>query len=771
MTPLDAQVQPVVSKFSDGEQSCTRVALGTPADGIKYSCEDLKTQSGFAGNNSCSGSSEPPEPGTDWLDVTEAINAVLREVSPDELIYNGKSFQWARCVSAVELTLPNLDRGAGIPLGKTYADSVKEGNVPDSVQELFNPERGSTLPAQAITENLFISTINWADGRRPFSEIILPSMHVYKALFLEETLGTALTVFAVEACLFVIKRVRSLLLSTNIHFEEDICVKLQMPPTIARKITAESLVNATRARADTDLLRSIALLHKSATDEVDRACNEHGLSDTHHDRLIGGLNCWWHLCAFLEAVIESALPLNTLAHTLKSCLSHHIDMEVDDSPQNRTVGFDLAVVRYLLPASPPNRIPLMGLQEVYMATFEWANFSTQVQKAFQFCVRNFHVNSELHFEEMVCYWLDFGCICTTVSASLNPGIVVRTMLCRMTLEKMRSFLQFHGEKPILQEETTRDEYREPDSGVKPEIEALFPIADSFIRVLCMNRGRQRRRLPRVIRRLARSIATRQALESAIQCGAWSELTMTSDQEHLSHINSFDWARTLIVLRALLRVLDLGDELRLYSAIERRFLQAIELLLLRSLAKISDVKRNTSCRHISDIFLRARLALCEAESVWNAIIRYNKGTVPTMFSTSNSGDDVSAACFEDEKTSNDELVHDGEGYAHLCPNECAALSEAEIAAFESRFRAVLDVVPVRLDHVNVVLREREIANLRNVLERGISEIQNFFILMQDESIIALQKEQGIFTRSILLLFDRAWRVRTALQQFHQSLFTE
>ncbi|KAF6002545.1 hypothetical protein F1559_004031 [Cyanidiococcus yangmingshanensis] len=688
----------------------------------------------------------PPLPGPEWIDITENLSAALQEISADDLIYSGKNFQWARCVSAVELTLPKLDYGAGIPLGRTYIDSVSEGNVPDSIEELFFcPANEDPIPAVALTENLLVSTINWADGRRPLSEMILPSMHIYKVIFHDEYLGTATTTFLVETCLFIIKRIRSLLLATGIHFEEDICIKLQLPSKAARKFSLEHLVTKSPTPTDADAFSLLSALYKDAITELCRAREIHKLDDAVDERLYADLDCWWHLCAFLESTKEDLRSVATQARALNHSLSNRLAFSVNDPARDRMVGFDQAVVRYLLPASPPTRVPLMGLQETFTTILDWTNFCTRIEKTINSCSASLSTDGTLHLEKIVLGWLDLASMCAAVSSSLNPGILVRVMLCRTMLQWTKNLIMATETEATLHEETHSEAFIGHESHLKTVAEVLSPTIDLLMHVLCMNRGRQRRRLPRVIRKLARNVSAKQALQKAIDLGLVSDTRLVMDQQTALQIEMVDWARILLVFWSLIRILDLGFDLKLYSAAEYQYLEILELIVLRSFSRILELHKDASCAHPSALLLLARLALCESECVWNELIRRNESLAPGGLLIKNAGGEAAAARLGHENKYDRGFCGHFRPGSHQNSCEKGELTESTEAAFELRFRSVMDSVPISIEHIHHTLTELRMSNDRESLERGIAAVHSFYASMESEIMMTLREDGGSFCR--------------------------
>jgi hypothetical protein len=645
-----------------------------------------------------SGRSRPPEPGAEWAEVTEAFFAATQCLAPDEMVFTGKSFRWASCISAVELTSPNLDSGASLPLGKTYLDSVQEGIVPDSIDELFCTEVWKDTPALSLIKTSLSTAINWADGRCSLPELMLPNLYIFKALFREEHPGTAFTSFLNECCIFFVRHIRALILHTNVHFEEDISVKMQLPFKLVRKISGNVPVFDSESTSKAIGQNVCPFLRDQAVREVAEAAGSVGLDPRLQAQLIAHIDIWWHLCILASSTGQTLSDLNSQAHILQRLLSDLSVVAFHEEQDESTLGFDAAVVRHLLPPSPPMRMPRMKHKDALASIDDFAAFCIRLDRASRFLRGKLAPPPFPSLERCTVACFDLACICVELHGRERLAGVSRACLCKEMISVARSFVHAYDQKTEGPHRTFDAERSTAIADASIEAEQLLPIIEVLIHVLCMNSGRQRRRLLRVLRKIGRDNGTRQAVLAALNSATGRGLRCRAFSKAVETLRGIDMGRAALALWIVLRIIDLGFDLELYSAIELRYLQALELLLLRSIDSILSFWYDPNEEHVSLHLLRARLVLSRREYVRDVEVQDSARNV-----SENSCPRCSIQENVDGATHKSALIHGACSENELPPKE--ELSESEQAAFALRFRSLFDFVPISPGHVNSMLRGR------------------------------------------------------------------
>ncbi|KAK4535374.1 hypothetical protein CDCA_CDCA04G1399 [Cyanidium caldarium] len=532
-------------------------------------------------------SASSPRPAEDeWEDITDRFRAAVQQLPAAEVVYDAGNFSWSRCMTAAELT--ELDEQSVQRAGRCYDACVRGGLVPDTVSELYAPhlilsaaaggsasgeltyQRGARAgTALPIVEGIFTLLMSWLDGRRGLAESLLPSLHLHKYLLRQESLGTALMRYVVRTCLACVRTVQRVVAEAGVYFEEDIALRSSGLRLEECRLDDEwDGVGGTSAEnGNADLTAAFT----QAMEEVSRECAEDE-ADEEHRRILETLRAMLQTWRYLYLLLRGSHPTAVWRGHAQN-LQRHLQYSVEHLHLSRrplalpSVGFDSGVVRHRMPATPPRSIQLMTASEAQVYALQIAEQMIAVSEALQWLASWWQLPSPPPPETSAADWL--GRIltvldaCAMLSNRTRPQILARSVLCIALETAMPENDMTLAGVEVLNAQTNGEDSKAPD--VQSVCRELQNVAATAVRVMCMNRGRQRRRLVRVIQRL-----------HVVRCRV-----VSANAERRSLLLALCDA---LAAQCLCRHIRLGFELELYHEAELDYVLAQEVFGRRLLIK-------------------------------------------------------------------------------------------------------------------------------------------------------------------------------------------
>ena len=527
--------------------------------------------------------SSPQPDGDGWEDITDRFRAAVQQLPAAEVVYDAGNFSWSRCMTAVELA--ELDEQNVQRAGRCYEACVRGGLVPDTVAELYAPhlilsaaagggasgeltyQRGARAgTALSIVEGIFTLLMSWLDGRRGLAESLLPSLHLHKYLLRQESLGTSLMRYVVHTCLACVRMVQRVVAEAGVYFEEDIALRSSgLRLEECRLDDAWEGAGGTSAEnGNADVIVAFA----QAMEEVSRECAEDE-ADEEHRRILQTLRAMLQTWQYLYLLLRESHPTAVWRGHAQN-LQRHLQYSVEHLHLSRrplalpSVGFDFDVVRHRMPATPPRSIQLMTASEAQAYALQMARQMIDVSEALHWLASWWQPPpSETSPADGLGRILTVLDTCAMLSSRTRPQILARSVLCiALETAMLETDMTLAGAE-VLNTQTGGEDSKAPDAhSVCRELQNVFGMA---VRVICMNRGRQRRRLVRVIQRLHR-VRCRSASAGAERR---SLLVVLCDA---------------LAAQCLCRHIRLGFELELYHETELDYVLAQEVFGRRLLIK-------------------------------------------------------------------------------------------------------------------------------------------------------------------------------------------
>eukprot|EP00166_Cyanidium_caldarium_P003029 ctg_29.g18 len=487
-------------------------------------------------------SASSPRPAEDeWEDITDRFRAAVQQLPAAEVVYDAGNFSWSRCMTAAELT--ELDEQSVQRAGRCYDACVRGGLVPDTVSELYAP-------------HLILSA---AAGGSASGELICCGKS--RSARPDAIRGAHLSGLCAHGAA---RRGRGWRVFRGGH-----CLALQRLRLEECRLDDEwDGVGGTSAEnGNADLTAAFT----QAMEEVSRECAEDE-ADEEHRRILETLRAMLQTWRYLYLLLRGSHPTAVWRGHAQN-LQRHLQYSVEHLHLSRrplalpSVGFDSGVVRHRMPATPPRSIQLMTASEAQVYALQIAEQMIAVSEALQWLASWWQLPSPPPPETSAADWL--GRIltvldaCAMLSNRTRPQILARSVLCiALETAMLENDMTLAGVE-VLNAQTNGEDSKAPD--VQSVCRELQNVAATAVRVMCMNRGRQRRRLVRVIQRL-----------HVVRCRV-----VSANAERRSLLLALCDA---LAAQCLCRHIRLGFELELYHEAELDYVLAQEVFGRRLLIK-------------------------------------------------------------------------------------------------------------------------------------------------------------------------------------------